>query len=30
MFLFCEKGQNEDKSKFVFKSIGITVTITFM
>ena len=29
LFLDCKKGQNENKSKFVTKSVGIIVTIIF-
>ena len=30
LFWVCKKGQKEDKSKFVTKSVGIIVTIIFM
>ena len=29
LFLICKKGQKEDKSEFVTKSVGIVVTIIF-
>ena len=30
LFLVCKQEQEEDKSKFVTKSVGIIVTIIFM
>ena len=30
LFLVCKKGQSEDKSKFLTKSVGIIVMIIFM